>query len=171
MELNSSLVIRTTEMHTGGEPVRIIESGYPKLEGATLLDKMRFARSKMDHIRKFLIYEPRGHYDMFGVLMEEPDREGAVMAAIFLHNEGYCTMCGHATISLGRYLVDKQLVPNICEPETEVSLQVPCGLIKLFVEYNNGRAGGVRFHSVPAYAFALGKYRNLAYEVVLNGKC
>ena len=41
-----SIVLRTVDMHTAGEPVRIVESGYPELEGATILEKRRDARSR-----------------------------------------------------------------------------------------------------------------------------
>ena len=100
-------MIKTTEMHTGGEPLRIIESGYPEIEGTTILDKRRFVTEKLDHLRKFLMFEPRGHFDMYGALLVKPDLPEADLAVLFLHNEGYSTMCGHAVLALGRYAVDK----------------------------------------------------------------
>lgn len=48
--------------------------------------------------------EPRGHYDMYGAARVSPDCDGADVAFLFMHNEGYSTMCGHAVIALGRYL-------------------------------------------------------------------
>lgn len=54
-----------------------------------------------------MLAEPRGHYDMYGAILVEPDLPDAHIAVLFMHNEGYSTMCGHATIALGRYLVDK----------------------------------------------------------------
>ncbi|MBA3446213.1 MAG: proline racemase family protein, partial [Pseudaminobacter sp.] len=65
--------IETVDMHTGGEPVRIVVSGYPAIPGATILDKRRYARDHLDHARTFLIHEPRGHHDMYGVVPVEPD--------------------------------------------------------------------------------------------------
>ena len=141
--------IQTTEMHTGGEPVRIVESGYPNILGPTLLDKRRYARENLDHLRKFLMFEPRGHFDMYGVIPVTPDHPDAHMAVLFMHNEGYSTMCGHAVIALGRYAIDKGLVEAV-EPETQVNIQCPCGLVKVFVEIATGR---VRFESVPAFVF------------------
>ena len=99
--------ITTTEMHSGGEPVRIIESGYPAIPGRTILDKRQYVLHNLDHLRKFLMFEPRGHFDMYGVIPVEPDHPDADMAVLFMHNEGYSTMCGHATIALGRYAVDR----------------------------------------------------------------
>ncbi|HEY6334393.1 MAG TPA: proline racemase family protein [Alphaproteobacteria bacterium] len=157
--MTNHIQIETVEMHTGGEPVRIVAKGYPPIEGRTILEKRRYVRENLDHIRRMLMFEPRGHYDMYGVIPVEPDLPEADMAVLFMHNEGYSTMCGHATIALGRYAVDRRIVaPSV--PETEVRLQCPCGLVRVRVEVEEGPAGpitgAVVFESVPAYAFALG---------------
>jgi trans-L-3-hydroxyproline dehydratase len=55
-----------------------------------------------------LIFEPRGHHDMYGALLVEPDLPGADMAVLFMHNEGYSTMCGHADM-YGAILVEPDL--------------------------------------------------------------
>lgn len=147
--------IDVLDMHTGGEPVRIVRSGYPPIPGATILDKRRYARERLDHLRRFLMFEPRGHYDMYGVLPVEPSLEGADLAVLFIHNEGYSTMCGHAVIALGRYAVDYGLVARV-EPLTTVRIECPCGLITAHVEVKEGRSGRVSFDSVPAFLFADG---------------
>lgn len=122
------LRITTVEMHTGGEPVRIVTGGYPALRGATLLAKRCYARERQDRWRRFLMAEPRGHADMYGAVLVEPDLPEADLAVLFLHNEGYSTMCGHAVIALGRYAVERGLVPAQA-PETVVRIQCPCGLV------------------------------------------
>src|SRR5512146_145098 len=98
--------LEVLDMHTGGEPVRIVRGGYPPVVGPTILDKRRYAREHLDHLRRFLMFEPRGHADMYGALLVEPSLPGADLAVLFLHNAGYSTMCGHAVIALGRYAVD-----------------------------------------------------------------
>jgi trans-L-3-hydroxyproline dehydratase len=150
----ASLGIETIEMHTGGEPVRLVIGGFPDIPGSTILAKRRHAREHLDHLRRLLMFEPRGHYDMYGVIRVEPDHPEAHLAVLFIHNEGYSTMCGHAVIALGRWAVDSGLVPAR-EPETLVNIQCPCGLVRATVEVRGGRAGAVRFESVPAFAFAL----------------
>src|SRR5215475_12327294 len=154
MPANSPLIIDTTEMHTGGEPVRIVTSGYPPIAGDTILAKRRYVRENLDHLRRLLMFEPRGHFDMYGVIPVEPDLPEADLAVLFMHNEGYSTMCGHAVIALGRWAVDSGLV-SLREPETPVAIQCPCGLVRARVQIENGRAGAVAFESVPAFAFAL----------------
>jgi proline racemase len=142
--------IETIEMHTGGEPVRLVAGGYPPIPGATILAKRRHAQAHLDHLRRLLIFEPRGHFDMYGVLPVEPDLPGADLAVLFIHNEGYSTMCGHAVIALGRWAVDSGIVPRQAS-ETRIAIQCPCGLVEAFVAAD----GSVRFRSVPAFAFAL----------------
>ncbi len=150
--------ITTVEMHTGGEPVRIVTAGYPPVLGDTILDKRRYARERLDHLRRMLIFEPRGHHDMYGVIPVEPDHPEADIAVLFMHNEGYSTMCGHAVIALGRYAVDTGIVtPTV--PLTAVNIQCPCGLVRAMVEVvltpTGFRTGSVSFESVPSFAFAL----------------
>jgi proline racemase len=147
--------LNVLDMHTGGEPVRIVRDGYPPIPGATILDKRRYAREQLDHLRRFLMFEPRGHYDMYGVLPVEPGLPDADLAVLFIHNEGYSTMCGHAVIALGRYAVDYGLVERI-EPVTTVRIECPCGLVTVYVEVQDGKSGRVSFDSVPAFLFSSG---------------
>ena len=111
--------LHVTDMHTAGEPVRIVTGGYPDLQGATILDKRREARERFDHLRRALMLEPRGHAGMYGAIPVRPSYPGAAAGALFMHNEGYSTMCGHATIALGRWLVESGQVPAM-EPASAV---------------------------------------------------
>lgn len=147
-------VISVVDMHTGGEPLRIVVSGFPDIIGGSVLAKRRYVREKLDHLRQLLMFEPRGHYDMYGALVVKSELNEAHLGVLFMHNEGYSTMCGHAVIALGRFAVDYGLVTAPQSPETQVNIHCPCGLVKAFVEYSNQNTGKVRFHSVPAFAFA-----------------
>ena len=75
-------------MHTGGEPVRIVTGGYPEIKGTTILEKRKYAKENLDHFRTLIMHEPRGHYDMYGVLLCQPSTK-ADLAVLFVHNEGY----------------------------------------------------------------------------------
>jgi proline racemase len=143
------VILSTVEMHTGGEPTRIIVDGWPAFSGRTLLDKRREAKERFDHLRRGLMLEPRGHGGMYGALLVEPDHPEDDLAVLFMHNEGYSTMCGHATIALARWAVDSGRVARR-EPQTIVRLQCPCGLVTASVASD----GTARFESVPAFAAA-----------------
>lgn len=148
--------VETVEMHTGGEPVRLVIGGYPAIRGATILEKRRDAKERLDQWRRLLMREPRGHPDMYGVLLVEPDLPDMDLAVLFTHNEGYSTMCGHATIAMARWAIDTGRVAKV-EPETTVRIQCPCGPVVAHVAVKDGRPGRVRFESVPAFALALDK--------------
>lgn len=166
--------LSVTDMHTGGEPLRIITGGYPDIPKGTILQKRKYVRDHLDHLRRILMFEPRGHFDMYGALLVEPDLPDADLAVLFLHNEGYSTMCGHAIIALGRYAVDQGLVEKR-EPETIVRIEAPCGLVTAHVAVEAGKAGNVAFDSVPCFLFAgeqkidlEGKQR-LTYDIAYGG--
>ena len=106
--MNAALSV--VDMHTGGEPLRIVTGGYPAVPAGTILEKRAYVRDNLDHLRRILMFEPRGHFDMYGALLVEPDLPDADLAVLFMHNQGYSTMCGHAILALGRYAVDKGLV-------------------------------------------------------------
>lgn len=154
------LVLHTLEMHTVGEPLRIVKLNNPELAPLTLLEKRRYIRDHLDHVRSSLMLEPRGHHEMFGAILVTPDpapdeeSPKADLAVIFIHNEGYASMCGHGVICLGRLAVDYGFVANPTKPETVVNIQAPCGLIRAFTEYDGKRTGKVRFRNIDAFVFA-----------------
>jgi trans-L-3-hydroxyproline dehydratase len=166
--------LTVVDMHTGGEPLRIVTGGYPPIPAGAILEKRAWVRDNLDHLRKILIFEPRGHYDMYGALLVEPNLPGAELAVLFMHNEGYSTMCGHAIIALGRYAVDQGLVAAR-EPVTTVNIECPCGMVVASVEVTGGKAGAVSFESVPAFLFArdrsvkLAGFGEIAFDIAYGG--
>ncbi|MBZ9773603.1 proline racemase family protein [Mesorhizobium sp. CO1-1-8] len=168
------MTLTVVDMHTGGEPLRIVTGGYPDIPKGTILEKRAYVRDHLDHLRKILMFEPRGHYDMYGALLVEPDLAGADLAVLFMHNEGYSTMCGHAIVALGRYAIDEGLVAKQ-EPITTVKIEAPCGLVVASVEVRDGKAGAVSFESVPAFLFAggqtieLGGHGTIGFDVAYGG--
>jgi trans-L-3-hydroxyproline dehydratase len=61
--------ISAIDMHTGGEPLRVFTAGLPVIEGRTVLEKRRYFREHYDHIRSGMMWEPRGHADMYGAIV------------------------------------------------------------------------------------------------------
>ena len=94
--------IRTVDAHAAGEPLRVVLSGVPELRGDTVLERRRDATRHHDALRTALMWEPRGHADMYGCILMPPATPDADFAVLFTHNEGYSTMCGHGIIEIGR---------------------------------------------------------------------
>ncbi len=161
--------LKVVDMHTSGEPVRIVVEGYPALSGATILDKRREAQTQHDALRRALMLEPRGHTDMYGVIPVAPTHPEAVFAALFTHNEGYSTMCGHATIALGKWLVESGRVA-VTGPETRFAIELPCGLVRLRCTVEDGHVAGTAFDSVPAFLAWRDAWRDVLLDVPGLGK-
>ncbi|XP_072284953.1 trans-3-hydroxy-L-proline dehydratase [Pyxicephalus adspersus] len=166
---NDGPVLSVVDMHTGGEPLRIVLSGAPVPDGSTVLEKRRWVRENMDWVRRLLMLEPRGHRDMYGALLVPSELPEAHLGVLFMHNEGYSTMCGHAVIALGRFAVDYGLV-DPQGPETPVNIHCPCGVVRAYVSHNEGRSREVRFHSVPAFTLCTDETVNVPNygEVVVD---
>jgi trans-L-3-hydroxyproline dehydratase len=151
------LTINTLECHTGGEPLRIITSGFPKLNGNTVLAMRRDCQQNHDNLRRALMLEPRGHADMYGAIITKTERADSHFGAIFIHNEGYSTMCGHAVIALTKCAVESGVV-TLTGEVTDVIIDVPCGQIraKAFAQDypQNNTITEVSFESVPSFVFA-----------------
>jgi proline racemase len=147
------LRVSTIDYHTGGEPFRIVTGGVTPLRGATILDKRRFAAEHLDHIRKFLVFEPRGHADMYGCFVTEPvDSEGD-LGVVFWHNAGYSTACGHGTIALVTWAIDSGFV-EVDDTEVPVVVDAPSGRLRTMARIEGGRVRSVRFTNVPSFVHA-----------------
>ena len=146
-----SETLKVVDMHTAGEPVRIVTSGGPALKGASILEKRRDMAEHYDHIRQRTMLEPRGHAEMYGAILTQPSLPGADAAVLFMHNGGYSTMCGHATIALGRYLIDAGIVKRET-PQTTFTLECPCGPVTVCTDIEDGTPEAVSFESVVSFA-------------------
>ena len=146
--------IKTIDMHTGGEPLRVIVDGFPKLEGNSVLEYRNFVKENYDYLRKALMHEPRGHADMYGCILLPPNDDDGDFGILFLHNEGYSTMCGHAVIAISVLAVEMGWVDKIA-PETHIKIDAPCGRIHSFVKIKNDKIESVYFHCVPSFVVVL----------------
>src|SRR5947207_4356805 len=142
--------ITAIDMHTGGEPLRVLISGLPPIKGHTVLEKRRYFREHYDHIRRGIIWEPRGHADMYGAIIT-PSAD-ADLDVFFLHNEGYSTMCGHAIIALTKLVIETGLVrKDVNEPE--VTFNVPAGKVYARALIEDGQVREASFRNVPSFLY------------------
>jgi trans-L-3-hydroxyproline dehydratase len=154
----SRVVVETLDLHCAGEPLRLIRSGYPAVPDLPINERRAWVREHADHVRRLLMYEPRGHRDMYGAVLLAPHRDDADIAVLFMHNEGYSTMCGHGIIALTQALIEEGLYPATA-PQTIIRWETPAGLVTATAEVAPGEAGEpqvqqVRFLNVPAYLHA-----------------
>ena len=148
------LKITSIDAHTAGEPFRVITSGFPKLEGDTILARRRYAKEHLDHLRTALMWEPRGHADMYGCIVTAPVTPEADIGILFMHNEGYSTMCGHGIIGITKVALEAGLLP-VTEPETTIRIDAPAGLVTAHARVEQGQVTDIRFENVPSFVLGL----------------
>ncbi len=157
------LRITTLEAHTAGEPLRIVTGGFPEIPGDTILEKRRYAREHLDHLRTALMWEPRGHADMYGALLTDPVTPDGDLGVLFLHNEGFSTMCGHGILGLAMAGVVGGAVRPRGEPEARpdphrpitLLMDTPAGRVTAFAHRENGKIRTASFLNVPSFVYAL----------------
>ena len=173
--IEGASVITTLDMHAAGEPLRIITGGTPELQGATILERRRYMQEHFDYIRRALMWEPRGHYDMYGCVVTPPVTPSADLGVLFLHNEGYSTMCGHGIIALVTALLETSTI-SAKGQHTPVNLDTPAGLVRATAHLDSsGHVEQVSFLNVPSFLYArdveieLPEYGRLNVDIAFGG--
>ncbi len=121
-----------------------------------MLDKRAWLRRRHDHLRRALMREPRGHADMYGAVLTEPVSAGAHAGVLFMHNEGYSTMCGHGVIAVVKIAIEQGLL-RLPDPTADIVLDTPAGVVR--ARATPGRDGGVEsvsFVNVPSFVLCAG---------------
>lgn len=142
--------ITTIDAHTAGEPLRVFTGGYPDLPGRTMLEKRQYALDHVDSLRRALMWEPRGHADMYGCVLTPPVTPDGDVGVVFMHNAGYSTMCGHGIIGLVKVGLDCGLLEIDGEPPV-IRIDTPAGRVTATAERVGGVVRRVAFHNVPSF--------------------
>jgi proline racemase len=153
--------IRTIDAHAAGEPLRLVVEGMPAPEGRTMLEKRAWAQKRLDHLRRAIILEPRGHTDMYGALLTEPVTRDANAGILFMHNEGWSTMCGHGIIAVTTMAIERGLIwSNTGDGKptsVEIRYDTPAGPVQARAHLaHHGdavRVESVSFRNVASFVF------------------
>jgi len=143
----------TVDTHTGGEPLRIITGGIPPLKGSTILEQRAYFRRHHDDIRRALMHEPRGHHGMYGCVIVPPVSPDAHFGVLFMHNEGFSTMCGHGVIGVVTAVIETGYLQ--AEGETpQIVIDSPAGKVVARARVAEGEVKSVSFENVPSFVYA-----------------
>lgn len=166
--------IQTIDAHAGGEPLRIVTGGLPPTEGASILEKRRRFQDQYDEFRTSLMWEPRGHADMYGAIPTAPVSAEADLGVLFIHNDGYSTMCGHGIIALVTAALETGMVAG-SKPQPTVRLDTPAGLVRATATMEDDRVERVAFENVPSFVAATDRevsvpgYGTVTYDIAYGG--
>lgn len=148
------LKIETVDAHVGGQPLRLVVSGFPEPRGVTMLEKCRYAAEHLNHLRGALLLEPRGHPDMYACLLTGPQRHTSHFGTLFFHRSGICPMSGHGIIATATMVIESGLV-EMKAPETLLKFDTPAGLVRAYAKIEDGRVRRVFFENVPSFVYAM----------------
>jgi proline racemase len=145
-----SRAVRAVDSHTEGMPTRVVLDGIGEIPGATMNERRLHFMAHLDHLRHFLMDEPRGHPAMSGAILQRPTRDDCDWGVVYIEVSGCLPMCGHGTIGLATVLVEEGLV-EVVEPVTTIRLDTPAGLVVAAVAVEDGRATSVTIENVPSW--------------------
>lgn len=150
MELSNLLTV--VDLHTAGEPFRIVTSGFPKIQGRNMREKNAYVKENLEDLRRMVLYEPRGRSTMCGAFLVEPTIPEADTGVVFMEPIGLVPMCGHGSIAVAKYLVETRRV-KVNEPVTHVKLDTHAGLVDLFVNVKKGKVGEITLRNVESFSY------------------
>jgi len=172
--MHSKRMFTAVDSHTEGMPTRVVTGGMGVIPGATMNDKRLYFMEHLDHIRLFLMNEPRGHAAMSGAILQAPTRVDADWGVVFIEVSGCLPMCGHGTIGVATVLVETGMV-EVLEPVTTIRLDTPAGLVIARVAVSDGHADSVTIENVPSYSVRLDDtvevpgYGTVPYSLAFGG--
>jgi len=158
--MNFERIITCIDAHCAGEPVRVITSGFPPIQGKTMLEKRGYVLKHYDHLRKLMMLEPRGHSGMYGCILVPPITTDGDFGVLFTHNEGLSTMCGHATIGITKVVIETGII-NSKDGENVVRIDSPAGRVTAYAQVESGKVKSVKFQNVPSFVL----YEDIPIEI------
>lgn len=171
---------RTIDAHAGGQALRLIVDGMPRIRGKGALQQRDWLRSHADPIRRALVLEPRGHAGMAAAVLTEPASPQAHAGLVFMDADGYPTMSGHAVIAAATIAIERDLLFSREEAagEMRVVFETPAGDVhvraRVDVRGGSRRVDSAAFANVPSFVHAaacpvrLGA-RDLRVDVAFGG--
>lgn len=144
--------IACIDSHTGGEPTRVVLSGFPEFRDLPLSDVVQALRTDHDAYRRATVCEPRGNDVLVGALLLPPRQPGSLASVVFFNNVGYLGMCGHGTIGLVATLTHLgRVTPG------RFAIDTPVGTVQVQLQAD----GQVSIDNVPSYRL----HKGLSLEV------
>lgn len=148
--MRSSRSFTAIDTHTEGMPTRVVTSGFGTLPGSTMMERSLHVGSELDHLRRLLMFEPRGHAAMSGAILQPPIRPDADLGVVYIEVTGCLPMCGHGTIGVVTAAIENGLV-TVEEPVTRVRLDTPAGLVVATAAVLDGQATSVTLENVASF--------------------
>jgi len=152
--MRTSKVIHVVSCHAEGEVGDVIVGGVTPPPGETIWEQRCFIEK--DHsLRRFMLNEPRGGVFRHVNLLVPPKDPRAQIGYIIMEPADTPPMSGSNSICVATVVLDTGIVP-MTEPECELVMEAPGGLVKARASCRQGKAERITITNVPSFADRLG---------------
>jgi proline racemase len=146
-----SRVVQTVDAHCEAEASRVVVGGVVDVPGETMFECKRYLETQRDDLRQMLLFEPRGHSCLSAVLVLPSRHPDAALGYIIMEGTDYPPMSGTNTINTVTVLLETGVLAMV-EPETQLTLETPAGLVGIRARCSGGKCESVTFRNVPSFA-------------------
>ena len=101
--------------------------------------------------------EPRGHRDMYGAVLTEPASPGSHAGVLFMHSDGFSSMCGHGIVAVVTIALERGIIVPGGDGRS-LTFDTPAGTVRATAFWEEERPGGrerkverVAFLNVPSF--------------------
>lgn len=151
--MRSTKTLHVISAHAEGEVGDVIVGGVLPPPGDTLWEQSRWI-ARDGTLRNFVLNEPRGGVFRHVNLLVPPKHPEAQAAFIIMEPEDTPPMSGSNSICVATVLLDAGIVP-MSEPETQLVLEAPGGLVRVRAECRDGKAQRIFVQNLPSFAAKL----------------
>ncbi|MFS0827309.1 4-hydroxyproline epimerase [Pseudomonas phoenicis] len=140
------------DAHACGNPVRVVAAGAPLLPAVSMAERRELFVAEHDWVRTALMFEPRGHDIMSGVVLYPSVRSDCDIGALFIEVSGCLPMCGAGTIGMSTVVIEEGLVTPQ-DPGT-LAVETPAGRVDVAYTLDGDKVDSVRLFNVASYLHA-----------------
>ncbi|MFS1512873.1 proline racemase family protein [Chengkuizengella sp. SCS-71B] len=141
----------TTDLHSAGEPLRVITAGIPFIMGNTMLEKHVYFHDHFDYVKNILLSEPRGHLGMKGCIITPPIDEESEFGVLFINHDEDYILCSHSIIAVITYMLETGMVQ--LNEYKQVIIDTPSGKVVTKPVFKESQVIEVSLDLIPAYVY------------------
>ena len=148
--MRTSKVIHTVSCHAEGEVGDVIVGGVAPPPGDSLWEQRTFL-AEDEVLRNFVLNEPRGGIFRHVNLLVPPKHPDAQIGWLIMEPADTPPMSGSNSMCVATVVLETGIVP-MCEPETQIVMEAPGGIVTARAQCHNGTVERVTITNVPSFA-------------------
>lgn len=168
-------LIQAVDVHAAGQVGRVVFGLDMRIRGATMAQKLEYAKQNLDWLRRLILEEPRGYPHLCAPIVVAPVNETSHFGLIVMEQGGFRPMSGSNLICAVTAVVESGII-EVDEPESIIRVDTAVGLVEVTATVTAGRVSKVTLRNVPAFVveldhvFDLPEYGPVKADIVFGGQ-